>query len=122
MAGRRVGLTGDVIVSAELASRATGVAARTAVVVDGYGDHEIANPLMGIGTYCPLAQALVAVGEADSLVVRPRAPGLPLSFELEMSYGTIHRSTIVRPGQPGPPPLRLDGPPVPDPVAVNPEQ
>jgi ABC-2 type transport system permease protein len=68
MAGMRVGLTGDVVVSAERVARAVGVSVRTASVVDGYGDHEIANSLMGLETRYPLAQALAAVGEPDSTV------------------------------------------------------
>ncbi|MCP4572954.1 MAG: hypothetical protein GY838_11425 [bacterium] len=68
MARRRVGLTGDVIVAADRVRSAVGVAARTAVVVDGYGTHEISNPLVGVATFFPLAQALAAVGETDSTV------------------------------------------------------
>lgn len=69
MAGFEVGLTGDVVVSVEILEGARDLSPRMAVVVDGYGGHEIANPLMGLATLFPLAQDLVAVGEADSTVV-----------------------------------------------------
>ncbi len=64
----RIGLTGDVIVSAERAATEYGVKARTVVVSDGYDDHEIAAPLKGVVTIFPMAQPLVNVGEPDSLV------------------------------------------------------
>ena len=68
MARWRIGLTGDVIISAERAATQFGVQARTVVVGDTYGDHEISDPLMGVVTVFPMAQALTTVGEPDSLV------------------------------------------------------
>ena len=67
MARRRVGLTGSVIIAADRADR-FGMGARTVVVADGYGDHEVARPLQGVATVFPLVQPLSLVGEPDSLV------------------------------------------------------
>ena len=67
-AGRRVGLTGAVLVSADRAGEEYGVSARTIVIGDGYGDHEISRPLKGVVTVFPLAQPLAEVGEPDSTI------------------------------------------------------
>jgi ABC-type transport system involved in multi-copper enzyme maturation permease subunit len=64
----RVGLTGDVIIPAQRSATEFGVQARTVVIGDTYGSHEISNPLMGVATVFPLAQALATVGEPDSVV------------------------------------------------------
>lgn len=68
MARWRIGLTGDVIIPARSSGTDVGVQARTVVVGDSYGGHEISNPLMGVVTIFPLAQALATVGEPDSVV------------------------------------------------------
>jgi len=45
-----------------------GISARTIVVDEGYGDHEVVSPLRGMPTVYPLVQALTMVGEPDSNV------------------------------------------------------
>jgi len=69
MARRRVGLTGDVVISIDMVERARDMSPRMAVVVDGYGDHEIVSSLMGMDTWFPMAQDLIAVGEMDSTLI-----------------------------------------------------
>lgn len=64
----RVGLTGDVIIAADRAASEVGMGARTVVVGDGYGDHVVSRPLMGVATIFPLVQPLALVGQPDSLV------------------------------------------------------
>jgi ABC-type transport system involved in multi-copper enzyme maturation permease subunit len=67
MAKWRVGLTGDVLVAVERVGSQRGISARTVVVEDGYGDHEVVRPLHGIPTIFPLVQTLQVVGEVDSV-------------------------------------------------------
>ncbi|MGD9547472.1 MAG: DUF4350 domain-containing protein [Candidatus Krumholzibacteriia bacterium] len=64
----RVGLTDAVIIAADRAEQQYGVSARTIVVSDGYGDHEITRPLQGIASVFPLVQPLTLVGEPDSTI------------------------------------------------------
>jgi len=55
-------LTGDVIISADGAGNQFGTGPRTAVITDGYGDHEIARSLKGISTLFPMAQPVGLMG------------------------------------------------------------
>ena len=64
----RVLLTGDLIIPAQRPSTEFGVQARTVVIGDTYGSHEVSSPLMGVVTVFPLAQAIAATGEPDSVV------------------------------------------------------
>ncbi len=68
MAKWRVGLTGDVLVDVEQVGRRQGVGARTMIVSEEYGDHEIVRSLKGMATVFPLVQTLTMVGEPDSAV------------------------------------------------------
>lgn len=68
MAGKRVGLTGGVMVSADRADEEYGVSARTIVVGDGYGDHVVSRPLRGVATVFPLIQPLAEIGRPDSTI------------------------------------------------------
>ena len=67
MAKWRVGLTGDVLIAVERVGSERGISARTIVVDQGYGDHEVVKSLMGMPTIYPLVQALSMVGEPDSV-------------------------------------------------------
>ena len=82
MATRRIGLTGDVLVAVDGGGQKFGVGARTVVVTEGYGDHEIARTLRGMSTVFPLAQSLVEVGEPD-----PQIKGGILLRSSDMSWG-----------------------------------
>jgi hypothetical protein len=64
----RVEPTGDVIVAADRAASEYGVGARTVVVGDGYGDHEVSRSLDGVATVFPLAQPLAVIDRPDSTV------------------------------------------------------
>ncbi|RKZ19996.1 hypothetical protein DRQ50_00800 [bacterium] len=68
MANWRILLTGDVIIPVQRPSGEFGVRARTVVIGDTYGAHEVSDPLMGVATIFPLAQAVTITGEPDSLV------------------------------------------------------
>jgi ABC-type transport system involved in multi-copper enzyme maturation permease subunit len=67
MAKWRVGLTGDVLIAVERVGSQRGIGARTVVVEDGYGDHEVVRSLQGLPTVFPLAQTLQVVGAVDSV-------------------------------------------------------
>jgi ABC-type transport system involved in multi-copper enzyme maturation permease subunit/ABC-type uncharacterized transport system involved in gliding motility auxiliary subunit len=67
MAKWRVGLTGDVLIAVERVGAQRGISARTIVVEEGYGDHEVVKPLQGMPTVYPLVQTLTTVGEPDSV-------------------------------------------------------
>jgi len=69
-----VRLGDDVIVAADRAQREHGVGARTLVVVDGYGTHEITRGLTGVATLFPLVQSMSRVTE--------RLPGITGSILL----------------------------------------
>ncbi len=64
----RVGLTGDVLIAVDRVGAERGISARTIVVDEGYGDHEVVNSLKGMPTVFPLVQVLTMVGEPDSVV------------------------------------------------------
>ncbi len=68
MASMRVDLTGDVLISVDGGGEKFGVGARTVVVTQGYGDHEIARTMRGIATVFPLAQALAETGAPDASI------------------------------------------------------
>ena len=70
------------------------------MVVDGYGDHEIASPLMGMATFFPMAQALTAVGEPDSPVTgrRPRAHQRPVLGRERSGHPLRRPARSSRPG------------------------
>lgn len=68
MRNKRVDLTGNVLISVDPGGQKFGVGPRTVVVIEGYGDHEIAAPLRGLRTVFPLAQALAETGEPDPQV------------------------------------------------------
>ncbi|MCK9995586.1 MAG: Gldg family protein [Candidatus Krumholzibacteria bacterium] len=68
MAKWRVGLTGDVLIAVERVGSERGISARTIVVDEGYGDHEVVSSLVGMPTIYPLVQTLTMVGEPDSTV------------------------------------------------------
>ena len=68
MAKWRVGLTGDVLIAVDRVGAERGISARTIVVDDGYGDHEVVSSLQGMPTMFPLVQTLAMVGEPDSTV------------------------------------------------------
>ena len=67
MAKWRVGLTGDVLIAVERVGAERGISARTIVVDEGYGDHEVVSSLKGMPTIYPLVQTLTMVGEPDSV-------------------------------------------------------
>lgn len=67
MAKWRVGLTGDVLIDVRRVGAERGISARTIVVEQGYGDHEVVSSLQGMPTLFPLVQTLTQVGEADSV-------------------------------------------------------
>jgi len=67
MAKWRVGLTGDVLIAVDRVGAERGISARTVVVDDGYGDHEVVRSLQGMPTIFPLVQTLITVGEPDSV-------------------------------------------------------
>jgi ABC-type transport system involved in multi-copper enzyme maturation permease subunit/ABC-type uncharacterized transport system involved in gliding motility auxiliary subunit len=67
MAKWRVGLTGDVLIAVERVGAERGISARTIVVEDGYGDHEVVRSLQGMPTIFPLVQTLTTVGEPDTV-------------------------------------------------------
>jgi ABC-type uncharacterized transport system involved in gliding motility auxiliary subunit len=67
MAKWRVGLTGDVLIAVDRVGAERGISARTIVVDEGYGDHELVSPLKGMPTIYPLVQSLAMVGEPDSV-------------------------------------------------------
>lgn len=58
----RVSLTGDVIIT----STGQGTVSRMVEVTEGYGDHQIANPLQGVRTLFPFAQPLRVLDDADA--------------------------------------------------------
>ncbi len=62
-----IGLTGDVLVAVERVGSQRGISARTIIVDEGYGDHEVVRSLMGMPTIFPLVQTLTIVGAPDSL-------------------------------------------------------
>ena len=68
MAKWRVGLTGDVLIAVERVGSERGISARTIVVDEGYGDHEVVSSMAGMPTVYPLVQTLDVVGEPDSTV------------------------------------------------------
>jgi len=68
MAKWRVGLTGDVLVDVERVGAQHGVGARTIVVSEEYGDHQMVSSLMGMTTVFPMVQPLAMVGEPDSAI------------------------------------------------------
>jgi ABC-2 type transport system permease protein len=68
MARWRVGLTGDVLIAVDRMQSPRGISARTIVVNEGYGDHEVTFSLKGMPTVFPLVQTLEQVGEPDSTV------------------------------------------------------
>jgi ABC-2 type transport system permease protein len=68
MAKWRVGLTGDVLIAVERVGAERGISARTIVVDEGYGDHEVVSSMKGMPTVYPLVQTLAVVGEPDSTV------------------------------------------------------
>ncbi len=67
MAQWRVGLTGDVLIAVDRVGAERGISARTIVIDEGYGDHEVVNSLKGMPTIYPLVQTLTMVGEPDSI-------------------------------------------------------
>ncbi len=69
MANWRVGLTGDVLIAVDRVGAQRGISARTIVVEEGYGDHEVVKSLQGMPSIYPLVQALTPVGEPDSVTV-----------------------------------------------------
>ena len=69
MARWRVGLTGDVLIDVERVGANRGISARTIIVEEGYGDHEVVKSLKGMATVFPLVQTLTPVGEPDSVTV-----------------------------------------------------
>lgn len=84
----RIGLTGSVIVAADRAER-FGMGARTVVVTDGYGDHEISRPMQGVATVFPLVQPLAQVGEPDSLIA-----GAVLLQSSELTWAETDPATL----------------------------
>ena len=68
MAKWRVGLTGDVLVDVERVGNQQGVGARTILVSEEYGDHEMVSGLKGVTTVFPMVQPLTLVGQPDSLI------------------------------------------------------
>lgn len=68
MAKWRVGLTGDVLVDVERVGAQQGVGARTIVVSEEYGDHQMVSSLKGMTTVFPMVQPLTMVGEPDSAI------------------------------------------------------
>jgi len=68
MARWKVGLTGDVLIAVDRMQSPRGISARTIVVDEGYGDHEVSRTLQGMPTVFPLVQPLEQVGEPDSLI------------------------------------------------------
>ncbi|MEN8006089.1 MAG: DUF4350 domain-containing protein [Candidatus Krumholzibacteriota bacterium] len=67
MAKWRVGLTGDVLIAVDRVGADRGISARTMVIDEGYGDHEVVSSLKGMPTIYPLVQTLAMVGEPDSV-------------------------------------------------------
>ncbi len=67
MARWRVGLTGDVLIAVDRVGTERGISARTIVVDEGYGDHEMVSSLKGMPSIFPLVQTLAMVGEPDSV-------------------------------------------------------
>ena len=65
----RTGLTGDVLIAVERVGSDRGIGARTILVDEGYGDHEIVSPLKGMPTIFSLVQTLTVVGAPDSVTV-----------------------------------------------------
>ena len=88
MASQRIELTGDVLVALDDGGSRFGVGARTVVVTEGYGDHEIARPMRGIATVFPLAQALAEAGEPD-----PNIKGGILLRSSQLSWGEADPET-----------------------------
>jgi gliding motility-associatede transport system auxiliary component len=88
MASYRIGLTGDVLVAVDPAGQQFGVGARTVVVSEGYGDHEIARTLRGMFTVFPLAQNLLEVGTED-----PRIKGAILLRSPDLSWAEADPET-----------------------------
>ena len=68
MAKWRVGLTGAVLVDVERLGAKQGVGARTIVVSEEYGDHQMVSSLKGVTTVFPMVQPLALVGEPDSTI------------------------------------------------------
>jgi len=58
----RVRLSGDVIIT----STGQGKISRMVEVVEGYGNHEVANPLQGVRTLFPFAQPLLTIADNGS--------------------------------------------------------
>lgn len=58
----RVHLNGDVIIT----STGQGTVSRMVQVIEGYGNHEISNPLQGVPTLFPFAQPLQIVDDEDT--------------------------------------------------------
>ncbi len=68
MAKWHVGLTGNVLVDVERVGAQQGVGARTILVSEEYGDHQMVRSLQGLPTVFPMVQTLVQVGEPDSAI------------------------------------------------------
>ena len=68
MAKWRIGLTGSVLVDVERVGARQGVGARTILVSEEYGDHQMVSSLKGVTTVFPMVQTLTLVGEADSTI------------------------------------------------------
>ncbi|MBU8871227.1 MAG: Gldg family protein [Gemmatimonadales bacterium] len=88
MASYRVDLTGNVLVAVDNGGEQFGVGARTVVVTDGYGDHEIARTLQGMATVFPLAQPLAQIGDQD-----PQIKGAILLKSHDLSWGEVDPDT-----------------------------
>lgn len=67
MAKWRVGLTGDVVIAVDRVGAQRGISARTILIDEGYGDHEVVSSMKGLTTIFPMIQTLEQVGEPDSV-------------------------------------------------------
>jgi hypothetical protein len=88
MAKWRVGLTGSVLVDVERVGTRQGVGARTILVSEEYGDHQMVSSLKGVTTVFPMVQPLVMVGEPDSLIT-----GAIILQSSDKTWGESDRAT-----------------------------
>ena len=88
MAKWRVGLTGGVLVDVERVGTQQGVGARTILVSEEYGDHQMVSSLKGVTTVFPMVQPLAMVGEPDSSIT-----GAIILQSSDKTWGETDRAT-----------------------------